>query len=250
MHYRATVASTPRVLMLHQTPSSSRSFAALMHALDRRGVGSLALDRPGFGASDAAPEGWTLRTHAEIALDAAQQLASPPVVIVGHHTGARIAVEAADARPDLVQALVLVGLPYYESEAARSEMLDQLGLVPLVMHRDGSHFLSEWSRLRRLAPDADAELLTEATLDAFVSADYRAAYGQSTQHDIGPLLDRLRVPTWVIDPPGDILSPYQQAASRRIAGARYRSVAGGLLYPQESAEELAGIVIEALDAGS
>ena len=85
-------ARTP-VVLLHQTPLSGRMFASLLPLLGTdRSV--YALDTPGYGESAMPATRPTLEQYAHALGDVLESFGEP-VDLVGHHTGARLAVEPA-----------------------------------------------------------------------------------------------------------------------------------------------------------
>lgn len=68
----------------------------------------LALDLPGFGASDKPDRPYTLPWLASVVTEVIESRATGPVVLVGHSMGGAIAAQVALERPDLVDALVLI----------------------------------------------------------------------------------------------------------------------------------------------
>src|SRR4051812_13318120 len=95
----------PWVLALHGWRRTHRDFAAALDGLD-----AVALDLPGFGASPPPPEAWGGAEYAKAIVPVVETMGAP-VVVVGHSFGGRVAVHLAAARPDLVRALVLTGVP-------------------------------------------------------------------------------------------------------------------------------------------
>jgi pimeloyl-ACP methyl ester carboxylesterase len=94
------------VVAVHGVGATGRQFRRLAEALARRGVRTVAPDRPGAGGS--TPGDPALRAQAGAVLHAADALAGGPAVWVGHSWGAAVALQAALLRPDRVRALVLV----------------------------------------------------------------------------------------------------------------------------------------------
>jgi pimeloyl-ACP methyl ester carboxylesterase len=93
---------------LHAEQSSSRAFARFLpEVADVRSV--YAPDLPGLGESDPSPTA-SVAEAAEAIADLAGDLRLRQIDILGLHTGARVALDLAAARPDLVRRLVLVGL--------------------------------------------------------------------------------------------------------------------------------------------
>ena len=91
------------VLLLHAGIADRRMWDPQVEALAAAGHRPLAPDLPGFG--DAALAAGTV----DYVAFAADQLGGPAAV-VGCSFGARVALELAAARPDLVDRLVLVGI--------------------------------------------------------------------------------------------------------------------------------------------
>ena len=91
----------------------ARDRSDLVAALD--GFDTLNVDLPGFGASPPPAAAMGAAGSATLlaeALDGADAgVVSGPVVVLGHSFGGRVAVALAAARPDLVCALVLTGVP-------------------------------------------------------------------------------------------------------------------------------------------
>jgi pimeloyl-ACP methyl ester carboxylesterase len=89
---------------------------------------SVLLDLPGFGhpaTRDCPADLETLTPVAVGALAAASD--ADPVVLVGHSTGAQLALRAAAAAPERVAALVLVGITFEPAaRAAPARLLPQL----------------------------------------------------------------------------------------------------------------------------
>ena len=97
------------LVCLHPSDASSRTFGLFLTALaDVRSV--YAPDLPGYGESDSSPT----RSIAEAAIavsDLADDLRLRQIDVLGVQYGARIALELAAARPELVRRLVLAAVP-------------------------------------------------------------------------------------------------------------------------------------------
>ena len=145
-------APPPRVVALHGWGRTHRDFDATLAGLD-----ALALDLPGFGATPPPPEPWGAAAYAATVAEAIEA----PAVVVGHSFGGRVAVHLAVARPDLVQALVLTGVPLLRPPGAVRRKPKLSFRVARALHR------------RRLVSDARIEAMRQR----YGSADYRAAQG-------------------------------------------------------------------------
>ncbi len=137
IHVRETapVAGRAPLVCLHATAYSSRSFAPLMSAY--AGTRQLiAIDAPGYGGSDRPAAPIDIAGYADAVAAVIEQRSDRPVELLGYHTGAYIAADLAIRRPDLVEALVLIGIPYFEvldrdawyaKLARRHRLADDLG---------------------------------------------------------------------------------------------------------------------------
>jgi pimeloyl-ACP methyl ester carboxylesterase len=94
---------------LHPEHSSSRAFARFLPEIgDVRSV--YAPDLPGLGESDPSATSSVAEAAGAIS-DLADDLRLRQIDVLGMHSGARVALELAAARPELVRRLVLVALP-------------------------------------------------------------------------------------------------------------------------------------------
>jgi pimeloyl-ACP methyl ester carboxylesterase len=148
-----------RVLALHGWRRQSGDFAAVLAGLAGAGVGAVALDLPGFGASPEPPEAWGAADYAK-AVSAVLPELETPVVVLGHSFGGRVALCLAADRPDAVRALVLTGVPLIRRPGA--------GRRPALSFR-AARRLHRWGLL------SDERI--EGLRQRHGSADYRAASG-------------------------------------------------------------------------
>lgn len=116
IHTRLTdpVPGPTPLVCLHATAYSSQSFLPLMQAMaGKRQV--IAIDAPGYGGSDAPVQPVDMAAYADATLAALAQLVEGPAAVLGYHTGAYVATEMAIARPELIDRLVLIGVPYFQA---------------------------------------------------------------------------------------------------------------------------------------
>src|SRR5262245_15818337 len=104
------------ILLLHQTPRSWNEYRDVLPLLGNE-FRAIAMDTPGFGDSASLPEGGaSIETWATAAFALLDALGEKEVVVVGHHTGAVIALEMAAAVPYRVRALVLSACPLVDAQ--------------------------------------------------------------------------------------------------------------------------------------
>jgi 3-oxoadipate enol-lactonase len=138
------------VLLLHAGIADSRMWAPQLDALRAAGHGVVCPDLPGFGDQPLEPPAVDHVGFAAALLDG-------PSAVVGCSFGARVALELAGARPELVDRLVLVapGLGSTEwSEETRVRFAEEEALLEA---GDLAGAAGQQARMW-LAPDADEEV--------------------------------------------------------------------------------------------
>lgn len=135
LHYRigqpagAPVTATP-IVCLHQTPTSSIEFEALIRelAIDRL---VFAPDMPGYGGSDGPVEPQALEYYADMLAGAIQaagvlHAGTRRAVLYGYHSGAVMAAQIALSHSSMVAGIVLHGFPF----RPMNERLERLDALP------------------------------------------------------------------------------------------------------------------------
>lgn len=134
-------ASAPPILLIHGITSSSHTWSWLVPQLLPR-YRTLRLDLRGHGDSGRAPGAYDLAGYVSDAVAAAEQAAGAPVIAIGHSLGGATAIGLAQARPDLVRALVLEDPPLFPTgDAGRLE--DNSLMVGFRLMRDSVPRLQE-----------------------------------------------------------------------------------------------------------
>jgi pimeloyl-ACP methyl ester carboxylesterase len=231
IHFQHAPDGRP-VLLLHQAIMSSRQFSNVFAPLIKRGLRPIAIDMPGFGMSDPPPAPPTIEDYACAVWPTLDTLGIDRAAIVGHHTGALVATEAALARPDRIEAVVLAG-PMIISEEERQAGFDQLVDRERIFaaQREGRHFV-EVAQIR--------EMLAAGTIDPARISDYvvqaMLAYGHGAywyghnaafvyRHD-APLA-RLSQPVLLLTNTGDMTHPSALAAHQLRPDFSYIEIEGG-----------------------
>ncbi len=251
VHYRSLRTSDGQpMLLLHQVSSSSRMYEAVMPFLADGGYTPIAMDFPGFGGSDAGAAASGVSRLAESTLRFLDDLGiDGPVVLMGHHTGAKVAVEIAAIAPDRVSALVLAGLPYYGTPEERERRWRAKTVLPMIPEADAGHVKREWERLRALSPTSSPDLLHRELVDTLAATRYDLVYAETFPFDVGPRAPLVRCPTLLIAGRRDVLSRAgQEAAARLFRDSRVVMVPeGGVFMVDEHAPTIARIVGAFLD---
>jgi pimeloyl-ACP methyl ester carboxylesterase len=181
----------PRVLALH---GWARTRADWLPAL---GAPALAADLPGFGASPPPPRGWGSRDYAELL---APLLVDGGWTVAGHSFGGRVAVHLAAGWPELIEHVVLTGVPLLR-KATR-------GKAPLAFRLA--------KRANQLGLVSDTAM--EEQRQKHGSADYRAATGvmretlvKLVNEDYRDLLPSISAPVDLVWGAGDTAAPLAMA---------------------------------------
>ena len=102
-----SAGSPPLLVALHGWGRSRSDLLPLV-----QGRYSVAVDLPGFGSSPPPPAAWGSAEYASVVGATIEEIAPDcGVIVVGHSFGGRVAVRLAATRPDLVNGLVLSGVP-------------------------------------------------------------------------------------------------------------------------------------------
>ncbi|HEY1762150.1 MAG TPA: alpha/beta hydrolase [Acidimicrobiales bacterium] len=229
----------PRVVWLHGWARGAQDFTLSANALAERGIGSVALDLPGFGASPVPDVAGGARHYAELIAPALREIASEPVVLVGHSFGGTVAVVVASEHPELVSSLVLVA-------------------SPVVRKRGSARAPFEYRAVRWLA---EHHLVNEVRLERarqkYGSTDYKRAQGimrdvlvASVNESYEAELQRLEMPVTFVLGERDLDVPLAVAttASGLVPGPTTLHELSGIghLVPLEAPGELVDAVAKAL----
>lgn len=202
------------VLMLHQTPRSWDEYRDVLPILGQD-YRAIAMDTVGFGDSQPLPAAQnSIEDWAAAAFDLLDALDIARAVIVGHHTGAVIALEMAASRPDRVAALGLSSMPLVD--AAHRASHHGKRVIDDVEHRSGGDHLTElWLRRKPFYPEGDVDLLERFMVDALKAGPLAVAGHQVVnRYRMESRLPMIRCPTLVIAPTAD---PHVYSIAARIA---------------------------------
>ncbi len=237
------------VLLLHQTPRSWDEYRDVLPRLGRHFDG-LAMDTVGYGLSPPFADGLpTVERWASAALALLDALGLERVAVVGHHTGAVIAMEMAATAPQRVAALVLSSCPMVDAER-RARHGDHAVVDQVTRKADGSHLLELWRMRQPFYPDDDIDLMERFMVDALRVGE-RAAQGHLcvNRYRMEDRIGRVTCPTLLVgateDPHAYPAVPRLQQA---IATSRVVAIEGGRVpLPDQMPEAFSAAVQNFLD---
>jgi len=239
VHYRTAAADPgrPALLLLHQSPLSSRNYERLLPLLatDCR---PYAIDTPGFGGSDHCSDAWEVTDYAAMIWEIADRLGSDRVMLFARATGAVFAAEAALQRPERVQCLMLHGMPVY-TDAERADRIANYA-PPYQLAPDGSHLQWIWNRIRSEYPWIGPELATMFVRDFLAAGpDFATAYRAIWRYDLpNRLRGRLNVPTLLLGCTGDRIAFMHERATALLPQAQAVVLAGATDFVAEQDPDL------------
>jgi pimeloyl-ACP methyl ester carboxylesterase len=248
LHFRE-LGEGPPLVLLHKTPSSSIQYLRVMPLLAQR-FRTIALDTPGFGMSDPPPSEPTMADYGRIMAGFLDALELDAVDLLGHHTGASIAIELAATRPERVKRLVLGGVLAFDDEAVRAEWRTFLDEHKFELDDDGS-FLETYpkpmlSRDQEFSPEDPERYWLE--LVAYLQAGPRFwwSYNAVVEHRAFDLLASLRAPTLVLNQRDGRVRESTQRIAAALPGATYLELPGSSEGVMDAPEDFSGAVLEFL----
>lgn len=109
IHYWVIPGGPARIVFLHGTPGDWKAWAGYLRDPELQLRATLiAVDRPGFGASDPGRMAPTMAEQSRLLAPLLQDGPAGGTVLVGHSLGGPIAAQLAMDHPDLVRGAVLV----------------------------------------------------------------------------------------------------------------------------------------------
>jgi len=230
IHIAAAGSGAP-VLLLHQTPRSWDEYRDVLPLLGRH-YRAIAMDTVGYGDSDPLPDGGaSIENWAKAAHQLLDALNIRRAAVVGHHTGASIAIEIAAAYPQQVAALVLSASPYVDAARREASKGHKAVVDDVTPRMDGGHLAELWSMRQSFYPPDRVDLLDRFIIDA-LKAGPRAAEGHLVvdRHEMEKRLPLVSCPTLVIAPTADPHAyPHAPKVASAIAGCSLVEIEGGMV---------------------
>jgi pimeloyl-ACP methyl ester carboxylesterase len=238
IHYR-TEGDGKVLLLLHQTPSSSEEYSAAMPLL-AKSCQVIAMDTPGHGMSDPPPKPLKITDYARVVKDFLAALGITKASVLGHHTGATIAIGVAVEYLDLVEKLILSGCPYYEPEV-REKKLSSSG-PGMELKEDGQLIMILWNAFKNFNPSASPEELQKLLIAGLIAGPN----GEAAHHAVFEYLEqenmpKVKCPTLLMSGTEDLFLKYMDATCNLIPQCTPKTIEGGgsaiaLTRPKEFSE--------------
>lgn len=246
IHYRFA-GSGPALLLLHKTSMSSDEYSEVLPIFSKSHF-TVAMDTPGYGNSDDPVRFFTIEDYSATVIEFLRCLGIKKTSIVGHLTGASIAVEVAASHPYLVERLVLASCPNYHPDVLR-ERLSGFNFGREEIREDGSHLLALWQRYRTIMPQAKPRNLQRTILGYLLSGPKAHDGHQAVfRYKVEDRLPLLKCPTLLISGgEKDIFHERMEVTKGLISDCRTRVISGGGdLIPLEKPGEFAEVTLDFL----
>ena len=190
----------PLVILLHGFPYLWYMWRRQIRALEAAGYRVVAPDIRGFGQSEcqATAESCNMLNCVGDLVDLIGQLGESAAVVIGHDLGAWVAYAAAQLRPDLFRALVILNTPVTPREPRRPS-----DLWKILESKTGKRFY----QAHFASGDATAEM--DADIRKTLRSSYYSLSGDSTGNErwrlflgkdesfIDTVFDPAQFPTWL-----------------------------------------------------
>lgn len=242
LHY-VSMGEGPILLLLHQTPRSHDEFRELQPLL-AQGRRVIAMDMLGFGMSAPLPAPQRIEQFAAGAFALLDALGVSSVDVLGHHTGAVVALEMAASAPDRVRTLILSSTPWtgpeYRSRHATTTPVDDVPQAD-----DGSHLTELWRIRQPYYPVGCPDLLDRFVRDALAvdPAEGHRACGRYVMEDrVGLVTAAVLLVGSSADPFGmrDLPVLHERLANTEVKVVEY----GTVCVMEQSPREVAALVSE------
>jgi pimeloyl-ACP methyl ester carboxylesterase len=262
------MAAAPTLVFSHANGFPAGTYEQLFKVWRAAGWRVKAVEQFGHDPAYPVTSNWP-RLRDQL-IDFIEAEAGGPAWLVGHSLGGLLSLLAACRRPELVQGLVLLDSPVFTGWRAHSvRMLKLSGLIPRLspgkVSRARRHeWPSRQAALEHFRAKAVFARWEPQVLADYISAGTRRAGGRTVlafdravethiyntlPHHLGALMRRHppRCPVGFIA--GTRSNEVRQgglAASRALAGDRFRWIEGTHLYPMEKPAETAALALELL----
>jgi pimeloyl-ACP methyl ester carboxylesterase len=227
IHYVSQQGEGTPIVFIHKTVSTHRMWLPVMQAMPGRPE-MVALETPGFGESFDPTAPVPIAQYADWLADAIQALGIRKCHLVGHHTGAVIALALADRRPALVRTLSLIGvLPLTPAE--REDHRRRFG-TPFTPEPSGAYLQDTLNYVRWAG--ATEPMLANREMSAMLRSWQTRSwtYNAVWDYDFAAAFQRVAAPLLIMSAPDDVLHPWFDRATTMRPDATAVTLSGGANY--------------------
>lgn len=219
------------VLLLHGWGDNSAGLRALQTALAKH-YDVIALDLPGFGATQPPAEAWDLDNYAEFVQQFLRKLQlKQPYAVIGHSNGGALAIRATALGALVPQKLVLLAASGIRGGRSGKRMV--LQLIAKIGNVATLALPEQYRRALRKS------LYAAAGSDALVVPQLQETFRRTVRQDVQADAAALQVPTLLIFGRSDTAVPLQhgETYARLIQNAQLSVVdAGHFVHLDQSAQ--------------
>lgn len=241
-HYRYKAGEGIPVVFLHQTPSSSLMYEELISYLPQ--YTSIAIDTPGFGMSDDISGTPSIEDYGNYVLEVLGNLGIKEFHLMGHHSGASIALHIENQCSEMVTSLTLIGV--FLATTDEKELMKKQTSLDWSPKEDGSHLINAWNLAGHiLGAGEDLKLRQRETLDAIRSE----ASAKQMHHAIWNFneieaLRKTKAPSLILCSEDDVMYPFLNKAIDCRPDAIVETILGKNLEPDLDAKNIAVHLME------
>jgi haloalkane dehalogenase len=216
----------PWLVLLHQSPSSSVMFEALIPFLTPY-FSVIAPDNPGFGQSDPL-EVLTVSAMGDCIITVLKAHNIAEAFVFGHHTGAAIAASLGVEHPETCIGIAMCGPPALTAQ--QRQMLPSMAPVA-EPEASGAHMGTLWAKLRAKETTAPPALSTREVALALSARSTKQAYQSVADYDFLAALPQIKCPLMLFAGERDSLIDYLPAAQSAAPTAKVVKIedAGGYI---------------------
>ena len=250
IHYMTSGEGQP-LIMLHQAPDSMVQFKPVMSKIAEYGIRAIAADIPGCGMSDVPDHPPTIGDYAQAVPALLDHFDLQSAHLLGHHTGAIIATEAALQFGKRVDKLVLNGpLPLTDDERAyfKGVMSAEKEWRP---KWDGSHLVEQWAHRRNAQSEwTDIQAFHTHFIHGQLAGEtvwYAHEAVMNYHHE--DAIPKITHPCLILANTGDAIYAQSQRTREMRPDFDYVELTGGTIdiideKPAEWAEAVAGFILK------
>jgi pimeloyl-ACP methyl ester carboxylesterase len=238
-HRPGTSDAVPLVLV-HQIASSSQMFERFMANAPER-LSLIAVDLPGFGASDPLDGEATLERWAAALDEALDAYGVERFDLFGHHGGAAVAIALAATAGGRIRRLALSGPPRYDAET-RTLMESVFDSLEREAERSGVVAATS-GFITGIAGEAGAPAVPREVALTLLAHDQLRSYRVLKKVDLDGLIARIEQPTLVMVGGRDLLEPAARTVHSMIADSAFRVVPDAGIYIFDEQASTAGSIL-------